>query len=427
VTVFARILAEFRFSLPEPVVRIFLPLMLISFLSGCNSISSTSQSNGLPSTNNNTSFAYMLPTSVVPIQLSELDGQFVIDALPPKYFGDANNFFTGSYKPSIFSNDTVDVMVNSKGLLSSVIVTADDQSGQFLVNLAKSLAAVQTGFGGRKEAGLTGATPIAQVDIDPQDPATLRSAESALNSAARLRIRDGIATNCGKSDAKKVDICHAYRNLLRNRFRIELTVRSPDIVKQATIPDCSIGVCFRLPVPYRISAGFVVGNRVSASSVIVPLPNGGPIIATNFGRALFVKKVTNAGFTNGMLTSLSIEKPSEAAAVALLPATIITAFFDTIVSTFRSRESAVEAQSQYLTAFERLQKQRGMKESALGEASLFSVGIGLSTEKKPAFNRNDNGDGNRNDDDDGITGQAEAPPEDDGLVSPGCQNPPCEG
>ncbi len=398
-------------------VLMFIPVLL---LGGCVSISSTGLTDKDTGKTTTSSFAYMLPTSVVPIQLSEINGQFVIDALPPKYFGDANYFYYGSYKSSIFSNDSVDVVIDSKGLLSSVIVTADDQTGQFLINLAKSLAAVQTGFGGRKEAGLVGATPVAQIDIDPEDPATLRAAEIALNSAARIRIRDGIVNNCGKSDAKLKENCHRYRQLQRSQFRIDLTARSPDIIKQASIPDCSIGVCFRLPIPYRISAGFAVGRQLSSSSVIVPLPNGGPIVATDFKRALFVKKVTNAGFTNGMLTSLKIQKPSEAAAVALLPATIVSAFFDTITSTFRSRQAALDAQSQYMTTFENLQNQRKEKETQLRSASLLSVGIGIAPRKAGGLSNNPDGK-------DKIgrgSGKAEDSQKGDGLVSPGCETPP---
>ncbi|AXS40015.1 hypothetical protein [Breoghania sp. L-A4] len=363
-------------------------------LGGCASVTSVDELS--EQNRRNTSFAYMLPKAVLPVQLLESRGNFIINAGAPAYVGDPRHTYYVSYRPNPLSSDTVDVTVGDNGLLKTVNVAADDKTGDFLINLAKSYGAIKS-FG--KESSLQGATLIAQVDIDPDDPVTMRAGEDAIAAAIRIRTAAGIRDNCGAAAAKdedKVNLCGVYRSLRATRPSVKLTAFAPDLVPQATLPDCRIGVCYRLPVPYRISAGFKIGGDVAVSSVIVPLPNGGPVVATDFSRTPFVNKVINAGFTNGILTSLKVEKPSEAAAVALLPATIIEALFASIADTFTSRESALKAEVAYVNEIQKLEEARSNKETSLldGRTSIMSVGMGTSEKLQ-------GGDG-------GVTNQAEA-------------------
>lgn len=345
-------------------------------LAACTVVSSSTQLG--PETDRRSAFAYMLPKAVLPLELRELRGNFIINAAAPTYVGDPRHLYYVNYNGNPLSSDVVDVTVDSNGLLKTVNVTAEDQTGQFLINLAKSYGAIKT-FG--KEASLQGSELVAQVDVDPDDPYSMRAAEDAFAAAVKVRIRAGIRVNCGPAaanDPDKVNLCGVYNSLAARRPEVKLTAFAPDLVPQARLPDCSVGVCYRLPVPYRVSAGFTFGKDVAVSSVIVPLPNGGPVVATNFARAPFVRKVINAGFTNGVLTSLRIEKPSEAVAVAILPAEIIKALFASIGETFTSRRSALDAEVAYLNALHSVEAKRSEKESSLLGAgtSIMSVGMG---------------------------------------------------
>lgn len=363
----------------------------------------------------------MLPKAVVPVQLYEQEGEFTIKASSPKYFGDPTAFYYVNYDNNAFSKDTIDVTIDSNSLLKTVNVTAADQTGQVLINLAKSYAAIKTGFANTKENSPTAnATLISAVDIDPDDKVTIRSAVSAMNGAARIAIRRGMQTSCGSGAKKNAALCKKYRKLHYSNFKINLNAIAPEIVHQVHKPDCSVGVCFRLPIPYRITAGFKLGKKVNLSSVVVPLPNKGPVVATNFDRALFVTKVINAGFTNGMLTTLHVEKPSEAAAAALLPATIVSEFFGTITSTFDSKKAAITAQQQYLEAFNKLEALKTQKENSRANASILFVGMGGSNRalirpQEAAINQAVKSQ----------EGQGAAEPSDE-QSSPGCEIPPCK-
>ena len=320
------------------------------------------------------SFAYMLPKAVVPVQLLERDGVFAINVLAPKYLGDPQHPYIVSYSPSPFSSDSVDVVVGSNALLSSVNVTADDQTGQFLINLAKSYAAITAGVPGLKENSTANFVPISSFDVDPDDSFTLEAANAAFTSAALEQIDLGISRNCHSDDAAKIETCRTYKNIRRKKLTIHVSIHPPVFTPQVKLPDCTVGLCFRLPIPYRVTAGFAVGKRVSASSTFVALPNRAPVFAVNFDRTAFVRKVNNATFVNGMLTGLHVEKPSEAAAIALLPAQMISAFFSTIASTFQSRTAALNAEKEYIEAFMSLDSAR--KEAFSQQKPLLSVQLG---------------------------------------------------
>lgn len=362
--------------------RIAAATLLAGGLAACTVVSSVTHLG--PETGRRTAFAYMLPKAVVPVQLYESQGNFYINATDPIYLGDPLHQYYATYNASPFSSDTVDVVVDSSGLLKTVNVTADDKTSEVLINLAKSFASVR--YFGKESSSLQTATLIATVDIDPDDVVTLRAASDALTAAMRIRINHGIRENCSQaaaSDPNKKELCGIYSSLRASRPKAALDAYAPVLPPQTELPDCSIGVCFRLPVPYRLTAGFKFGKDVAISSAVVALPNGGPIVATDFSRTPFVKKVINAGFTDGMLTSLKIEKPSEAVQIAILPANIIAAFFEAITSTFGSRQKALEAEERYIGALNKLEDarktSRSGKESSTragASRSLLQVGMG---------------------------------------------------
>ncbi len=357
-------------------------LMLMIALTSCTSVSSKTKL--AKDRTSGTSFGYMLPKAFVPIELYEFAGQFVINAGAVTYVGDPAHFYYGYYNPSPFSSDSLNVAIGANGLLDQVNMEADDRSGAVLINLARSAAALQgAGIIGKESNIIAGATKIAEVDIDPDDLTTIDAASQSLSAAANHRIRAGVRNNCGKSENEKIELCGIYSSLKRKGFRIAVDSDVLNLPKQVRVPDCSVGVCFRLPIPYRISAGFQVGRKGVISSAIVPLPNGGPIVATNFRRTLFVKKVINADYTDGVLTNLIIQKPSEAEQIALLPQAIISAFFTEIASTFTSRTEAINAELLYIQKFQELSEKKAaaQKESdQVNNVSLLSVSTGGKSE-----------------------------------------------
>ncbi len=349
-------------------------ILVFPLVAACNSISSYEEFG--PDARGVSSMAYMLPKAVVPIQLKEKDGRFKIVAQTPKYHGDPRHLYYLAYRPSVLASDELEATVEANGLLKTVNMTADDKTGQVLIDLAKSLGSLST-FA--KENNLVdGMDIIDSVDVDPSDPDLVHTAEKALTGALRHRIRDRLRVTCNSTSASDAPLCDEYQALNENRPTVKLGFFPQYDSYQEHEPDCTIGVCFRLPIPYRITAGVSVGGDATVSSAIVALPNDGPIIATDFSRALFVQKVTNASFTNGVLTSLSVTKPSEAAGAVALPSQIIAAFFSGITETFGNRNAALQARISYAEKLKEFEQSKADKESSLQGAgdSLFSVGFG---------------------------------------------------
>lgn len=90
--------------------------------------------------------------------------------------------------------------------------------------------------------------------------------------------------------------------------------------------DCSIGICYRPPVPVTIKYSLGAGD----SSLVADLPNPSAVVAIDIRRAFFIKKVQQIDFDQGMLTKLHIQKNSELVAISKLPVDIISAIADGI-------------------------------------------------------------------------------------------------
>lgn len=361
-------------------------LLFASFLGACSSIVSTPLVN---ETQSATGVPYMLPQAVLPVILREQDGRFDLEILAPKYFGDPSQAYIAHYSPSIFSDDTVDIKVGQNGLLTSVNVTMADRLDDVIVNLAKSIVAVKTGFVGTKETDIReGGITLANLEIDPSSETNVSSARSRLQAAATAHIKRQKKTFCGDETEdeagdeagdeaeeeaedeaeKEAEVeaakkkCTTYTDLEKEGFCIALSAK-PHIAVAASTAKCSSGICVRLPIPYEISTGFgqtgcdaPANNNANSGSVVVPLPNGSPPVAINFDRALFVTKVNNITFTNGMATILHVKKPSEAVDLAILPARIVQAVFSQITETFKSKSAAINEQLAFLKKKAELEK-----------------------------------------------------------------------
>ncbi len=57
----------------------------------------------------------------------------------------------------------------------------------------------------------------------------------------------------------------------------------------------------------------------------VEVPNRAPVFAVEVNRSLFVDRVTDLEFTDGVLTNVSVKKPSEAAAFVEIPLAVVSA------------------------------------------------------------------------------------------------------
>lgn len=228
------------------------------------------------------------------------------------------------------SDDTVAVSLTSKGLLTKVSGTSVDQTAGIvrgIVDIARLVAGVPPGPSSATRGLGKGADAaprqIAQYEFDPVDPAD------------RARVQAALA-----------------------KYSITLAIdRQPDcpVATSGTgcCPPgsgCQPGIYYRLPIPYRMrlapagvfrpagSYGSTTGEWEyveGGTERTVLLPNEAVCMYAPVTRAQFVTSRTELVFEEGMLTSVSTEKPSEllgfvkipldaASAILAIPADLLT-------------------------------------------------------------------------------------------------------
>jgi hypothetical protein len=280
---------------------------------------------------------YSLPKAVLDVKLTDSDGDLVLTIGEPEYIADERYTYLLQYRPNAFASDTAELTVDAKtNLLQTVNSTAEDKTGQIIVELAKAAAkAAMLAQLAPEKGGIV----IFERKIDPADDNAVAALVRDMNAVA-----EGHATrmhnknNCSntkqagtnqasakQADTEKADTCASYATLKQGP-NISFIVRKPTPL-DVEPADCSVGVCYRAPAPYGIEFVF---NGQYAYGTIVNLPNDRPAIVLPFQRSAFVQRVNNADFENGMLKKTHIEKPSEALEVAKLPETVIDAIFTSI-------------------------------------------------------------------------------------------------
>lgn len=240
---------------------------------------------------------YSLPTAHIKVTLSQKGDKILqIRMDQPVYEADPQHTYLIRYETSPFASDKFDIEIDPKtGLLTKIDMTADDKLDEIIVEIAKTIATLEASD---KEAE----TVLAERIIDPTD-------ESALNQLELEFNKIGIEKT--KEDPQ-----------------IDLFVKKPVINtnsgKQSTPTnphtDCSVGVCYRQVMPYRIGFSF---KKSIPYETTVNLPNEAPIISLGLERSLFVTRINTIEFENGIPKKVHLEKPSEGLRLVELPLEIV--------------------------------------------------------------------------------------------------------
>ncbi len=179
-----------------------------------------------------------------------------------------------------------------------------------------------------------------------------------MNAVAEADAAVQKETECPKA---RDDKCARYTSVAAGESPISLTIVRPKPYP-APATNCSIGVCYRLAMPYRFRVDF----ERSGYSVeeVHSLTNGMPPIPIDFDRAIFVTKATRIDFDTGMLNKVHVVKPSEGLELASLPVRVVKAFFGAVAELIQLRVN-VGTQQQLLAAkeLEVLKAEQALKEA----------------------------------------------------------------
>lgn len=295
--------------------------VLLPTLTACGSIVSSS------STNPNTSgVAYMLPKALLPVELTEQAGVLMLAVKDPLLIGDETKRYVLERSSNPFSSDNVQVTVDpNTSLLQAVKVDSTDQSLSTVVKLVSSLKA---------EAADVGATSnlVFRALLDP-DHLNPKFNEDLMAAAGKyLDNRQAIA--CASPESSD---CKAVRKLIATvsdrSLKVELSSAVGKVDSSASdggkaqSVSCSPGLCYRQNQPYVLT---LTGPNGESNTVMALLPNGSPTYILPVERWAFVKSTHDIKLKDGILQSVTTDRPSSALAVAGAPVDAAKAVFGAI-------------------------------------------------------------------------------------------------
>lgn len=217
--------------------------------------------------------------------------------------------FLLQYHPSIMARDEMNVKVGSDGLLTKVKMTADDKTDEVIIKLVDVATQLSKSMLlGEAAAKGDGGTIIYDATFNPLTQSGQITQELAARfPEAKLSVAVEEIGNAGK----------AYQAAFHQRQTSERAFS---------------GVAFHPTIPYTLicKAGGKVVNRE-----LMLLPDPDEIHTLPVRRSAFVEKVNDLNFDHGMLTEVTVTKPSEALAFMEIPLAMAKAITDIPANLFQ--------------------------------------------------------------------------------------------
>ena len=225
---------------------------------------------------------------------------------------DSDMMFTIDYESDIFSDDSFKVEYDNKGFLKTITASADDKTGQVIENIFSVVATLMTG------------TPI-----------VVQRALGDINTGDVVLIETINPNN-------KIEIEELNKKLLGYGLNIEINsigTGAPKNLNAADTHEYRHGIYYRPAKPYIVS--FLKVDPVTKDSKEDPntkkstgikyssyqffSENISPLVSVDISRSWFVKRETTLTFSDGVLVSSDIKKPSEALELTKIPVNIANA------------------------------------------------------------------------------------------------------
>lgn len=331
-------------------------LIFSVFLSGCNVISSyrvTGEDAKEP--RQNSAGSYFLPKHLLVATVNSKGIAVVTEAVQ-----DRSTLLQTGLNLSGLSHDTITVAY-SGGLLSKITSINDDKTGEILTELAKAAGRFRATGDKTVEAEVA-----LVVEFDPFNAAEAATANKIIGkrypgTCVEVELLPGIwSAGCGK---------HSLG------WNHSSPPGKPDI--RTDLGPVEPGIYYKRSLDHRVHTVFK--NR-SVGLITNKFANIAPIFRIDINRTLFVKRNTEVDFTEGELTSVMVDKPSEVLAIAKLPVAMANAYISGIVDGFTQRKGVQSARATLLT-----QQASTLKaEQALIEAQIEAALALKSSEQRAA-------------------------------------------
>lgn len=324
------------------LLRLVSCLSLVAVLLGC-SIAGSELPGQLDERSRAEGVLYSLPRGIVTVRLAvhEQSARFFMRIDDPEFIADPGHRYLLQHKPRPNFADILTIKVNRKTFLTSVDSTSIDKTRDIILNVVK---AARGGTSPVPESDIEARSilTLAELTIDPTIKAEMALAVATLNERV-VSFAQSRAQSCGMAaiepGSPEEFVCQEYERLARHSRKglklINIWVERPTPPLTLSKPaDCTIGVCYRVASPYRISYSFVGGSIVQK---LIELPNENPPIEIDLRRAFLVKKVKRITFDDGNLAEVHVDKPSELLELSKLPLEITKAVLEAPAEALRLR------------------------------------------------------------------------------------------
>ena len=252
--------------------------------------------------------------------------KFSIEPLP--LVPDTDQGFVAAMRHSPFRKDQLNLTTTEMGLLSSAKSIAEDQTGKIAATIAQAIVSL-----GGMPAPYAAASTIERPKEEKEEEKDLE-----IDSVVDLADKDGdvkkLRCNLKKKKLDFVIVPPFDGDKPSKAPNCEEPKKTPSIhgnTKDGTGKPCGEeGLFYRRELPYLVKITREDGgDDIPQANALVFMPNRSPITRVPMEAGPFVTSKNTVAFTNGMLTSIEVERPSEILGLVSIPAdvaqTMITA------------------------------------------------------------------------------------------------------
>jgi hypothetical protein len=239
--------------------------------------------------------------------------------------------FVASFSRNLIGRNDLDVVANSKGLLTSATSTTTSELAAILTTLA--------GYAGTQSTHPLNTDEEAAKDC-PADASAVLTVMPTFAAGATKFSRD--------EKPQAFEKCPITITVQREGTKLGDNPKFKSIREKQTGPFARSfpGFFYRQNFPFAVTVH--VGNFTSKGLAF--LPNASPTQYVPVGRTLFADSTSTLKFEDGTLTQYHQAMPGEAIALVGLPAKILTAYFEAIGTMFGKRSEGVKKESEYQAA-----------------------------------------------------------------------------
>jgi hypothetical protein len=319
-------------------------VLLSLVLIGCGSVFTTTSE---PAGNGPVSALgsyYFLPKTRIKIDGAPKDTTNYVITIAQVNEPDRNHRYFLRYHRNVLSEDAYTVTVDSKGLLQTLNLTAEDKTPAIINKIAdtivSAISAAESGAGLRGARGAKGVVVEApfSVTFDPQDEEEYSAAERLIDKAGFTLTITPKPNSSGTASARTSSNDKGLILNARSASEAELQKHSSD------------GVFFHPPTTVTIKITPQSGTRLLVQKTELRIPDKNQLAVFDLRRMALVKRTTNLVFSEGNLTTVTETRPSQVLAAVSIPADLAAKAATAIPSIIKIQNENANASTNAETA-----------------------------------------------------------------------------